>query len=92
MYTDASALGLGAVLMKPDARCKNLAIAYASRTLTPAESNCSVTHQETLAVVWALEHFRDIILTLLLSPCLEIYLSEQWQESPLLLKTSLCMS
>ncbi len=49
-YTDASALGLGAVLMQPDARDKNRAITYASPTLTSAESNYSVTHQETLAV------------------------------------------
>ncbi len=62
MCTDASALGLGAVLMQPDARGRNRAIAYASWTLTPAESDYSVTHQETLTIVWALQHFRDIIL------------------------------
>ena len=61
LYTDASGLGLGAVLMQPDACGKNRAIAFASRTLNPAESNYSVTHQETLAVVWALKKFRDII-------------------------------
>ncbi len=62
LYTDASDLGLGAVLMQPDVRGKNRAIAYASRTLNQAESNYSVTYQETLAVVWALKHYRDIIL------------------------------
>ncbi len=62
LYTDSSVLGLGALLMQPDARGKNCAIAYASRTLNQAEANYSVTHQETLAIVWALKHFRDIIL------------------------------
>ncbi len=33
LYTDASSLGFGAVLMRADARGKNHAIAYASRTL-----------------------------------------------------------
>ncbi len=63
MYTDISALRLGTVLMQPDARGKNRAIAYASRTLTPAESNYSVT-QETLAVVWALKTFSAYYLWL----------------------------
>ncbi len=62
LYTDASALGLGAVLMQPDARGKNHATAYGSRTLNQAEANYSVTHQETLVIVWTLKNFRDIIL------------------------------
>ncbi len=61
LYTDPSVLGVGAVLMQTDARGKHRVTAYASRKLNAAESNYSVTHQETLAVVWALRHFRDII-------------------------------
>ena len=62
LCTDASALGLGAVLMQADNRGKNYVIAYASRVLKPTESNYSVTHQEALAVIWALKDFKDIIL------------------------------
>ncbi len=51
--------------MQPDAHGKTRAIAYASHTLNPAESNYSVTHQEALVVVWALKHFRDIIFWVL---------------------------
>ncbi len=36
-------------------------ITYASRVLTFAESKCSFTRLEALAVVWALQHFSDII-------------------------------
>ncbi len=59
---DALALGLVAVLMQTDARGKNRAIAYAGCTLNQAESNYSVTHQETLAVFRVLKHIRDISL------------------------------
>ena len=63
LYTHTPTLGLGTVLMQPDARGKNRAIAFASRTLPAPESNYSVTHQESLAVVWNLKKFRDIILS-----------------------------
>ena len=61
MCTDASALGVGAVLMQTEPGKRPHAIAYASRVLNAAESKYSVTHLEALAVVWALKHFRDII-------------------------------
>ena len=61
IYTDASALGLGAVLMQDDQNGRHRVIAYASRTLNKAEGNYSVTHQEALAIVWALKTFRDVI-------------------------------
>ncbi len=59
--TDASALGIGAVLMQQgDGLCSHV-IAYASRKLSDAECRYSVTHLEALSVIWALKHFRDII-------------------------------
>ncbi len=60
--TDASALGIGAVLMQTEEGKRPHAIAYASRVLTPAESKYSVSHLEALAVVWALQNFRGIIV------------------------------
>ncbi len=62
LYTDASTTGFGAVLMQPDDSGKNRDIAYASRTLNPAETNNSVTHLKGLAVVWALKLYHDVIL------------------------------
>ncbi len=62
LYTYASSLGLGATLMQKNDRGKNRVIADASRVLNSAEANYSATHQGALAVVWALTHFRDLLL------------------------------
>lgn len=62
LFTDASDVGIGAVLTQTDENGKSRAIAFASRLLNSAERNYSVTNREALAVVWALRHFRDLIL------------------------------
>ena len=59
--TDASAQGLGAVLMQQVPGSRPQVIAFASRVLNDCESRYSVTHLEALAVVWSLKHFRDLI-------------------------------
>ena len=48
LQTDASAVGLGAVLEQ-----KGHPIAYASRSLTSSERNYSVIQRECLAIVFA---------------------------------------
>ncbi len=50
MCTDASALGIGAVVMQTEGK-RPLAIAYSSRVLTSAESKYSITHLEALAAL-----------------------------------------
>ncbi len=45
LYTDAASLGVDAVLMQHSVHGKHRPIAYASRTLTRAESNYSVTRR-----------------------------------------------
>ncbi len=61
MCTDASALGIGAVLVQTEEGKHPHATEYASFVLTFAESKYIITHFETLVVAWALKHFRDII-------------------------------
>ena len=58
LETDASGRGLGAVLSQYQESGALLPVAYASRSLSPAESNYSITELETLAVVWGVQHFQ----------------------------------
>ena len=58
LETDASGVGLGAVLTQKHTDGSTRPIAYASRTLQPHEKNYGATELEALGVVWAVKHFR----------------------------------
>ena len=57
LQTDASAVGLGAVLEQ-----SGHPIVYASRSLTSSEHNYSVIQRECLTIVFALKQFHHYLL------------------------------
>ena len=62
LETDASIVGLGAVLsqMQPDGTVHS--IAYASRSVNKHEQNYGISELKTLGLVWAVRYFRPYLL------------------------------
>ena len=61
LRTDASDIGLGAVLLQDfEGECR-LPIAYASKKLLPRERNYSVIEKESLGIIWGVEKFRKYL-------------------------------
>lgn len=62
LYTDASGVAIGAVLVQTDKSGGQRIISFASKSLTSAERNYPQPHREALAIVWGVEHFHYYLL------------------------------
>ena len=61
LETDASKLGLGAILSQNQPDGSQRPIAYASHSLQTHKQNYGITESEALGVVWAMKHFRPYL-------------------------------
>ena len=61
LYTDASDVVLGAVLMQEDDQEKDQVICYKVKTLLLAEKNYPTTEKEYLAVMWIMQKFKHFL-------------------------------
>ena len=61
LRVDACRNGIGAILLQEGEDKQPHPVAYASRTLTKAEKNYSITELEALTVIWCLGYMRHMI-------------------------------
>ena len=61
---DASAYGIGAVLIQVQNDGKRRPVSYASRSLTDADTWYAVIEKEALAATWACEKFAEYVVGL----------------------------
>ena len=62
LQTDASHIGIGAVLLQEDSAGEKRPIAFASRKLQPRESRYSTIKRECLAIVWGITKFQEYFM------------------------------
>ncbi|XP_062537773.1 uncharacterized protein K02A2.6-like [Armigeres subalbatus] len=62
LYTDASPIALGAVLVQVDSKGTHRIISFASKALTPTERRYAQNQREALGAVWGVEHFAYFLL------------------------------
>ncbi|GET66187.1 enzymatic polyprotein, putative [Rhizophagus irregularis DAOM 181602=DAOM 197198] len=62
LITDASGIGLGAVLAQKDDKGQEYVIEYASKSLNRTEQRWPITEQECYAIVWGIQHFHKYLI------------------------------
>ncbi len=61
LYTDASDVGMGAVLTQKDENDEEKVVSFASKAFSGAEKNWTTTEKEAFAIVWALQYFHPYV-------------------------------